>query len=193
MMISKIDVDHLPIKVIGANLLFFCMAGCQPPDIDPPPPPCPITEVRAITVTKEEYKALLTVEAARPILLNGKIVTYQHYLFVAEPEQGIHIFDNSDPENPKALYFINVPDPGDFFIKDDVLYVQTLTDLAQLDISNIDTIAEIGRGENLFTQPYIYRYGYFSNHKYPVDQATHVIIGVEKFTPPDQVCEEEAS
>ncbi len=179
---------HLPMKVFSANLLFLCIAGCQPPDINPP---CPIIETRPIIITKEEYNALLSIDAPRPILVNGKIVTYQQYLLVAEPDEGIHIYDNSNPESPTALYFINVPEPGDFFVKEDVLYVHSFADLVQLDISDMDMITEIGRSENIFTRPSIYRHGHFDVRDYPIDQATHVVIGVEQFTPPDQVCEEE--
>ncbi|HOJ91959.1 MAG TPA: hypothetical protein PLH86_12700, partial [Saprospiraceae bacterium] len=73
------------------------------------------TQTQTFTQYNPIYKSLtqirseFNVQAARPIQENGKIYIYKDYLLINEPKLGIHIFDNTDQKNPKALCFIFIP------------------------------------------------------------------------------------
>ena len=67
----------------------------------------------------------------------GKIITYQNYVFVNEPMEGIHIVDHTDPSNPINLSFISIPGNLDMSIVDDHLYVDMFSSLAVFDIRDV--------------------------------------------------------
>jgi hypothetical protein len=85
-----------------------------------------------------------------PLAKTGKIYLYQNYLLVNTPNEGIHIYDNSDKQNPVHLTFINIPGNLDIAIKQDNLYVDSYIDLVVLDISDINDIREIHRVTDVF-------------------------------------------
>lgn len=162
------------ISVLGISSI--CLTGCTPPDVE-----CFRTQTinTPITISKDEFRQQVTFVTSKRILENGKILTYKQYLFVSEPNQGIHVFNNEDPENPEAIGFITVPENKDFFVKDDVLFVQSHADLVQVDISDSDNIREVARSHDVFTPPNLYRYGWFNTNSYPIDRNTTVVIGVD--------------
>ena len=67
----------------------------------------------------------------------GKILIYQHYIFINKPQEGIHVVDNSDPANPQNLHFISIPGSIDMSIIDDHLYSDMFSALVVFDISTI--------------------------------------------------------
>jgi hypothetical protein len=44
----------------------------------------------------------------RPLRESGKILVLGNLLLVSEPNVGVHIFDNSNPSEPKVKYFRNI-------------------------------------------------------------------------------------
>ena len=81
----------------------------------------------------------------------GKIYIKGNYLFINEVRKGIHVVDNSNPESPEVLRFIEIPGNIDLAVKDDILYADSYVDLITLDISNLSDIKEIGRIEDVFS------------------------------------------
>jgi hypothetical protein len=81
----------------------------------------------------------------------GKIYIKGNYLFVNEVRKGIHVIDNSNPESPEVLRFIDIPGNIDLAVKDDILYADSYVDLITLDISDLSDIKEIGRIEDVFS------------------------------------------
>lgn len=69
---------------------------------------------------------------ARPIEAPGKIYTYLQFLLVNEVNQGIHLFDNSDPANPVALGFIQVTGNIDVAVRNNVLYADHMGGLVSV-------------------------------------------------------------
>ena len=107
------------------------------------------TEVLPFNVFRSEIKW----QAAKPIKQNGKIVAYQHFLFIIEPNEGIHVYDNADNTAPVALGFLSIPGNSDLIIKDDVLYADSYTDLVKIGIEDGNAV-EIGRIELTFEQAF---------------------------------------
>lgn len=72
--------------------------------------------------------------------LAGKIVTTGSYVFVNERYRGIHVIDNTDPENPILKHFWNIPGNLEFTILQSILYADNGRDLIVIDISSYDNI-----------------------------------------------------
>jgi hypothetical protein len=60
-----------------------------------------------IYATAESFRnnAIVT-EGPREMIEPGKIYYYNNTLLINELRQGIHVYDNSNPENPTAIAFI---------------------------------------------------------------------------------------
>ncbi len=104
----------------------------------------------------EAYENLRNV-AFQPIkkLKNpGKIYIKDNFLFINEVGEGIHIFDNSDKSNPKALSYISIPANQDIAIKGTTLYADNADDLIAIDISNPNAAKVVKRIEKSFPYPY---------------------------------------
>lgn len=116
----------------------------------------------------------------KPLTETGKIYLYRHYILISNPNDGIHIYDNSDPQNPIHLLYINIPGNLDIAVKGDFLYVDSYIDLVALDISNIDTninsVVETHRIKDIF--PYD-AYQNIPDGIYlgPIDKSKGVVVG----------------
>lgn len=98
----------------------------------------------------------ISVLPAKSLHTSGKIYIYEDYLFINEPLEGIHIFDNSNPANPKAVSFVKIPGNVDMAIKDDALYVDSYVDLLTFDLSNPSKPNLIDREKDVFQSLYVY-------------------------------------
>ncbi len=104
---------------------------------------------RPLIMTKAEFASSVDIIAPIPINESGKIYTYNDYIFVNDRYQGIHVIDNSNPQQPVKIAFIKIPGNVDISVKDDYLYADSLMDLVVLDISDINNIVQINRLENV--------------------------------------------
>ncbi|MBE62144.1 MAG: hypothetical protein CMB89_07260, partial [Flammeovirgaceae bacterium] len=74
---------------------------------------------------------------ARDIVDPGKIFVYDNLILVGEEGHGIHVIDNTDPQNPSAVSFLSIPGNREFFISEGTLYAESMYDMLKIDISNI--------------------------------------------------------
>lgn len=89
-------------------------------------------------------------EAARPIERQGNIYFKDGYLFLVEPDKGIHFIDNTNPASPVQTGFLNVWGATGMAIKGDFLYVNSFIDLVVYDISSFSSPIEVARLEDVF-------------------------------------------
>lgn len=89
-------------------------------------------------------------EAARVPGTTGKIFLQGNTLLLNEVGEGIHIIDNSDPNNPVNTGFLVVKGSSDMSVKDNLLYVNQFTDIVALDFSDPENIQEVGREQEAF-------------------------------------------
>jgi hypothetical protein len=75
----------------------------------------------------------------------GKIYTYGKYLLVNELKEGIHVYDNTNPQFPIVLGFLRILGNTDMAIKDNVLYADHMGNLVALTIADFSTVQEKGR------------------------------------------------
>lgn len=122
-------------------VLALCLAGCFiPPDGEHQPLK---TQGYRPVYGSEEVKEIQLLNA-RPVKNPGKIYTYKGFLLVNEIQEGIHVFDNVDPQNPKSIGFIQIVGNSDMAIKEDVLYADHMGNLVALTIDNFNTITKTG-------------------------------------------------
>ncbi|MGV3762182.1 LVIVD repeat-containing protein [Parapedobacter sp.] len=85
----------------------------------------------------------------------GKIYVYGDYLFINEPQKGIHIVDNRNPSDPKNINFISVPGNVDMAVNSNILYADSYIDLLAFDISNIRDVRLVERVEGVFPNMFV--------------------------------------
>lgn len=98
----------------------------------------------------DEFRTSVEIEPPSPIIESGKIYAYNDLILINDREKGIHIIDNSQPENPVKIACIKVKANNDMEIKGDYLYVDSLMDLVVFDISDLNDIREVARLTDVF-------------------------------------------
>jgi hypothetical protein len=107
----------------------------------------------------------------------GKIYFKDDYIFIVEEQEGIHVYDNSNPSSPVKKTFVKVPGVVDISISGNILYADSYVDLVVLDLQDINNIHEVARAKDIlpYTVPPV-------DNNYPmawVDQEKGVVIGWE--------------
>lgn len=93
------------------------------------PMPAPPTH-RAVYMSWEELRTTaVQVKEPQSVGKRGKLLISGAHLFLSEPGKGVHIFDNADPKNPRALMFIQIPGNIDIAIREGHLYADSFVDL----------------------------------------------------------------
>ncbi len=105
------------------------------------------TILRPVMADRSEVIAQIKPAAPKTLSNPGKIYLYGSYLFINEIDKGVHIIDNSRPENPRPQGFIAIPGNVDIAVKGNVLYADMYTDLLSIDITDptqakLETIVE---------------------------------------------------
>ena len=77
----------------------------------------------------ETFRSSGGFESPRAIDKMGNIYFKDNYLFVVEPDKGIHFIDNANPSTPIQKGFLNVWGAGNMAIKGNYLYVNSYIDL----------------------------------------------------------------
>ncbi|MEM6379546.1 MAG: hypothetical protein AAF705_15175, partial [Bacteroidota bacterium] len=107
--------------------------------------------VRPIYADFEIWDEILSLPP-QPIENLGKIYYKDPYIFVNERFKGIHVLDNSDPNNPVPIAFIQVFGSEDIAVNGDILYVDNYTDLVAVDISDLNNVKEVNRVKDLYSR-----------------------------------------
>ena len=125
------------------------LSGCFGRSSSSGGPRC-VNYFKPIYLSYEAFRSGVKWADPKPIEANGKIVTYNDYLLVIEPDAGIHFFDNINPEAPVGLGFLEVPGARDMLVHNDILHAQSYVDLVSVDMSDLDNVHEVSRTEFAF-------------------------------------------
>lgn len=87
-------------------------------------------------------------EASRDLTNPGKIFVSPNFLFIGEEGVGIHIIDNTDPEAPRNLAFLNIPGNREYFVSNNILYAESYYDMLKIDLSIPTQPVLVSRIEN---------------------------------------------
>ncbi len=82
-----------------------------------------------VVIKRADFEASINLSNSTAIGTSGKIYIVNNTLFINELNKGFHIYDNSDPSNPKALKFLEAPGSTDLAIRDNMIYINQATDL----------------------------------------------------------------
>jgi len=111
------------------------------------------SQFEPVTTSRESFEASISMTEAKSIFDSGKIYVQGGFLFVNERKSGFHVIDNSNPENPTPVAFLNVPLATDLAIRGNVIYVHHAVDLVALQYDpGANTVEVLHREKNVFPQ-----------------------------------------
>ena len=119
-------------------------------------------------------------DAAPEMSRTGKIYVKDHYVYVNELYEGVHVIDNSDPADPAVVAFIPIPGNVDIAILGTTLYADSYVDLVAIDIGDPVAAEEVFRIENAF--PYNAWWGMWDEYDWgamyeEVDEEEGIVVG----------------
>jgi hypothetical protein len=80
----------------------------------------------------------------------GKIYVKDDFIYIGDVDLGIHVIDNSDPENPQKIGFLRIYGNKDIAIKGTSLYADNFEDLITVDISDLNHPVVTKRMEDVY-------------------------------------------
>ncbi|MDR2424989.1 MAG: hypothetical protein LBD59_09740 [Prevotellaceae bacterium] len=95
-------------------------------------------------------KSVFYLETDRELNNPGKIYCLGNYIFVNEKYKGVHVYNNTNPENPVKQGFIFAPGCIDMAVKDSILYLDNSVDLVAFDLATRQPVKRI---INVFPEP----------------------------------------
>lgn len=109
---------------------------------------------KPVFMLRSEMEKNVKLEGPKTIFNPGKIYLKDDLIFINEKYHGIHVIDNSNPEDPTNIAFINVDGCIDMAMKNNVLYADNAVDLIALKLDEHITGIEITkRIKNIFPEP----------------------------------------
>lgn len=108
-----------------------------------------------VYLSYEELRRSVRVVSPRSSISADRVYLYDNYLILNERNLGLHVIDNSDPELPVNMGFIEIPGNTEVSIKRGFLYADSYIDLVTVDIrslefGDIDRIGEVNRVQDIF-------------------------------------------
>ncbi|MBC7922830.1 MAG: hypothetical protein H7Z75_17265 [Ferruginibacter sp.] len=103
-----------------------------------------------VYMLKDSLRNAVVALPARTLENPGKIYVRGDYVFVNEPNQGIHVINNRNPSAPQPVSFLNIPGNRDLAVRGDILYADSYIDLVALDIRDPNQVVLVKRIENVF-------------------------------------------
>lgn len=108
------------------------------------------TKATAIYGDLSELRDLPLNADVRELVNPGKIYVSEDLLLIGEEKEGIHVYDNTDPEHPNAISFIQIPKNKEFYVEGNTIYAESHYDMLKIDISNKQSPRLVNRIENAF-------------------------------------------
>ncbi|HEX8562316.1 MAG TPA: hypothetical protein VF676_04975 [Flavobacterium sp.] len=105
-----------------------------------------VPEVKSLT----EIRDNITVLGAKQTQSDGKIYVAANYIFYIAKEDGVHVFDNSNPSSPQNIAFLNIDGVHDIAVKGNRLYADNYVDLVVFDLSDMQDISVVQTIQNVF-------------------------------------------
>lgn len=110
-------------------------------------------EYRPIFMHRNNLENNVQLIGPESILEPGKIYLKDNLIFINEKYRGIHVIDNTNPEDPTNFAFINIDGCIDISMKENVLYADNAVDLIAIrlnpDLTDIEVTKRI---KNVFPE-----------------------------------------
>lgn len=131
-----------------------------------------------VFMSASEFRSAVDVEGPKPIEKQGKIVFYDEYLYISQPEKGIHIIDNRNPSDPRNIAFIELLGNADMHVRDNMLYADSYVDLVWFDINDPAKPVLKGRKEEVFPEALpLTENGFGIDYDKFADRGNKVVVG----------------
>ena len=101
----------------------------------------------------EQIRSTPLIAAPRSVEDPGKIFIGESFLLIGEENEGIHVYDNSNPNNPVNVSFIQLPFTKEFYVENNTIYAESHYDFLKIDLNNINSPVLVSRVENAFGDP----------------------------------------
>jgi hypothetical protein len=105
---------------------------------------------RPVLQSKQEIRAKIKNSPVRALRKPGKLTLWGHYIFLNEVDKGIHVIDNSNPDKPVSLSFIEIPGNVDIAVHGNILYADLYDELVSIDVSDPAGIRYLGSSTGAF-------------------------------------------
>lgn len=93
------------------------------------------SQYEPVFLARTDFEKSVTVKNSLAIGTSGKIYIKDNLLFINELNKGFHVYDNSDPTNPKSIKFLEAPGSTDMAIRSNIIYINQATDLIAVEYS----------------------------------------------------------
>lgn len=107
--------------------------------------------LRPVYISMEEADIIKSLPP-QPVDQLGKIYYKDDLIYVGEQGRGVHIVDNTNPEQPSRIGFIQIPGNKDISIKGNLMYADNFRDLLTIDITDMNNIVEIDRIVDVYAE-----------------------------------------
>jgi hypothetical protein len=126
-------------------ILYFLLTGFDTDSL--------YSQYEPIFMYRTEMEGSVKMEAPRAIENPGKIYIKDDLIFINEKYFGIHVIDNTNPEEPENFAFIHVDGCIDMAMKGNVLYADNAVDLISVSVNqNVTGIQVTSRIKNVFPE-----------------------------------------
>ncbi len=127
--LSKFNNYHIQ-RIFGYILIVFAIITCVNTS------PRRQNSHEPVYIKWQDFRNSVKITAPQQIESQGKIYLKDNYLFINEPNKGIHIFNVSKKEKPIAVKFIKIYGNVDIAVKTNTLYADSYTDLLIFNITD---------------------------------------------------------
>lgn len=128
--------------------LIFSISGCTDQVLQST---VTYTVMEPVYMSPQEIREAAEIISPEGLGSTGRIYLYNDYIFVNEQGKGIHVVNNSNPEEPVVESFINLPGNYNMSVKGDIMFADSYMDMVAIDISDLNNIDIVDRIENIFT------------------------------------------
>jgi hypothetical protein len=82
-----------------------------------------------IMMSRVDLEASFAVEPAREIESPGKLWVFNNYIMLVEQYRGIHLIDNTNPNDPQRVAFLRIEGCTELAVRDGIIYANNAIDL----------------------------------------------------------------
>lgn len=84
---------------------------------------------KAQTMKRADFENSIKLSSPKEMKKAGKIYLKDNFMFIGDTNRGFHIYDNTDPNNPTLVNFLEIPGVTDIAIRNNVFYANQAVDL----------------------------------------------------------------
>ena len=122
-----------------------------------------------VIVYPDDFRVTIEATSPQELCAPAGFYYYQNHLMVIERNEGLHIINNNNPAAPRSVSFLPVKGAQALAVRNDVLYINNVTDLVTFDLSDPTSPQMLGRTEDVFTAYSLFGHGQVPNGGLVID------------------------